>query len=360
MKRFLLSSFGILTILLIGCERNTTPLLSLNPKEPAITSNEYEWEIDTLQAPGAWQTSMMDIWGTDENNVYVVGHSDDYLYQAYHWDGSNWTPIDLRFPGHPSSLSEIYGFSETDIWAVGDEVHGVPINKRKDFIVHYDGADWELIKNVDAPVCLSVWGTSSNNLFVGCDSGVVLHYDGSAWEKQYTNSQANIVSIFGFNFKTIYAVGNEKDKQMPVDTSYYYFFKYYNGSWQTIDSAKRTIVLEPFKFGSSDLWGQNGTLYSIGYGLYLFQDKSWIPILNENIGLISIHGNNLNDIFAVGLFGYIFHFNGVEWYQYTQFKDRFIDNSGVWMHGDYVFIIGQPDRYSVILRGKRRKGGGAL
>ncbi len=357
MRRFINIIFLILIfILLFGCEKSKTPL---EPLSKYYTSHEYEWEIDTLEAPGAWQTIMTDIWGTDENNVYVVGHSDVLLYQAYHWDGMNWSPIDIRFPGHPSSLSEIYGFSETDIWAVGEEVHGVPITTRKNFIVYYNGSEWELIRNVDAPVCLSVWGTSSNNLFVGCDSGVVLNYDGSAWEKQYTNSQAGIVSISGFNSETVYAVGNEKDKQMPVDTSYYYFFKYDNEGWQTVDSAKRTIALEPFKFGSSDLWGQNGTLYSAGHGLYLFQGKLWNSILNENIGLISIHGNNLNDIFAVGLFGYIFHYNGLEWHQYYQFKDQFINNKGVWMHGDYVFIIGQSDNYSVILRGKRRKGSDA-
>ena len=347
-------------LIFISCERNKMPLIPLKSDEPEITSHEYEWVIDTLEAPGAWQTIMMDIWGTDENNVYVVGHSDDARYKAYHWDGLSWSPIEIRFPGHPSSLSEIHGFSETDIWAVGDEVHGVPITKREDFIVHYNGTEWELMKNIDAPVCSSVWGTSSDNLFVGCDSGIILHYDGNTWEKQSTNSPAQIVAICGLDENTIYAAGAANDKKPPEDTLAYYFFKYENGEWEIMNSAMRTIALEPFEFGYSDIWGQQGVIYSGGYGLYTLIEHPWKRILDDNIFVWAIHGINLNDIFAVGLFGYIFHYNGVEWYQYHQFNDKFINNKGVWMHDDYVFIIGQPDNYSVILRGKRKKGGGVF
>ncbi len=354
MKQFLLFSL-IIIFLFINCERNNTPLIPLQKSELKITSHEYEWVIDTLEAPGAWQTIMTDIWGTDENNVYVVGHSDDARYKAYHWNGKTWSPIEIRFPGHPSSLSEIYGFSESDIWAVGEEVHGVPITKREDFIIHYNGSEWELIKNINAPICLSVWGTSSNNLFVGCDSGIILHYDGNTWKKQYTKSPAQVVSIYGTSENAVYAAGAANDKEPPEDTLFYYFFKYENDQWEVMNFAIRTIAYEPFEFGFSDIWGQEGVIYSGGYGLYTLIGDHWERIFDDNIFVWAIHGNNLNDIFAVGLYGYIFHYNGVDWYQYTQFKDRFIDNSGVWMHGDYVFIIGQPDRYSVILRGKRKK-----
>ncbi len=343
-------------LLLLTCEKSTTPL---EPLSAQYTSHNYEWEIDTLDAPGAWQTSMLDIWGTDENNVYVVGHSDDSRYIAYHWDGIVWTPIDLRLLGHPASLSEIHGFSATDIWAVGYEVHGYPVISHEDFIVHYNGNQWNLIENVNAPWCFSVWGTSSNNLFVGSDSGIIIHYNGTSWIKKYTNSPTRILSIYGLNENIIYATGVAPDNRSPDDSISYYFYKYENGQWEIANSAVRTIALEPFEFGYSDIWGQKGIIYSGGYGLYQFLGNQWKRIFDDNIFIWSIHGNNINDIFAVGLFGYIFHYNGVEWHQYLQFMERFIFNAGVWMYGDYVFIIGQPDNYSVILRGKRHKGNGS-
>jgi len=352
----------ILTILFASCERDFSGITGFT-SSPPITSHEYEWEMDTLYAPTALQVIMSDIWGTDENNVYVVGHSDENKYQVWHWDGEKWENIDLFFPGYPYSLNAIYGFAGDDIWVVGTELHTYAPGMYKDFIAHYNGSQWELMKNIDAPWCFSVWGTSSNNLFVGSDSGIILHYNGSEWEKQYTGTMAGILSIFGFNENDLFAVGASHDKKPPIDTTYYYFFKYNSLKWKLINFYKRTIALEPRKFGHRTLWGVQNVLYSGGYGLYQYNNNEWFPIFDDNIFIWDIYGNHQNDIFAVGLFGYIFHYNGVDWYLYKQFLNKFINNKGVWMYGDYVFIIGQPpysqnwQGYSVILRGKRKRGG---
>lgn len=170
-----------LAMLLAACEKDKTPLSAENNN---YTSHDYEWEVDTLHAPDAFQVIMLGIWAMDKNNVWVVGHSDVNKYQAWLWNNNKWENQLLWFPGHPHSLNAIYGFSENDVWVVGVDYRNYPAINHRSLIAHYNGNNWKLIEEVDAPRCLSVWGSDPNNIFVGCDSGFVLYYDGSQWVKK--------------------------------------------------------------------------------------------------------------------------------------------------------------------------------
>lgn len=335
-----------LAILLAACEKNKTPL---SVDDNNYTSHNYEWEIDTLHAPDALQIMMSGIWGTDENNVWVVGHSDETKYQVWHWDGEKWENHYLLFPGHPHSLDAIYGFSKNDIWAVGTDIQNFPNIIHRSFIIHYNGVHWRHIENIDAPLSLSVWGDNPANLFVGCDSGIVLHYDRNNWTKQTTGTLSRIYSIQGFNSNQVYAAGYALD-QMPYDTTFYYFFEYDGISWKVLQAYIDYPFAPPGSFGYK-LWASpDGDLYSVGDdGLYLWQNNSWFRLRERNF--LTVNGTGWNNIFVGGYGNHLSHYNGKDWFLYNEISDNSIFVSNIWCNEKHVFVIGRPYFQSLIYRG---------
>ena len=136
-------------------------------------SHDFEWSIDTLAPQDADQISMFDIWGTDENNVWAVGHSNRRKYQIWHWDGQDWSNVEPNISGDRPSYYEIFGFAENDFWIVGG------VNIDTGYVLHYNG-NWGRMDGYELSFCLSIWGASSQNLFIGCNKGLIFKYDGGS------------------------------------------------------------------------------------------------------------------------------------------------------------------------------------
>lgn len=346
--RFILIS---LIALLFSCEKNKTPLSAENN---SYTSHDYEWEVDTLHASEALQVLMRGVWGTDENNVWVIGHSDETKYQVWHWEGTTWINLYLLFPGHPHSLTAIYGFSANDIWVVGTDFQNYPNTEFRSFIIHYNGTGWDLIEEVDAPWCFSVFGTSSNNLFVGSDSGLILHYDGHVWAKQSTNTRSQILSIWGFSQSEVYAAGLHHGNVQPIDSTFYYFYKYDGQNWTVLDSALDYPYAPKLSFGFH-LWGdEQNNLYSVGSdGLYKWEDNSWLRLRDET--LYAINGSRWNNLFVGGWMNQLLHFNGNDWFGYEAFLDNYKEISAIWCNENNTFVISLANNQSFIYRGNLKK-----
>lgn len=308
--------------------------------------------MDTIPIPpDAIQILLSDIWGTDSNNVWAVGHSDDIDYQIWHWDGLNWKWDYVErphFSGHRYSPWQIFGFSEKDFIIVGSEV----IHDRSSIIRYLDG-NWILYDEIDAPICRSIWAYNQNNVFVGCDSGIVLKYNGNNWVKGKTNTNAQILNLWGFNENSVFAQGIESD-QSPFDSSFYYLFIYDNYSWTTIDSFIATAYAPPRTFGTI-LWGSDiNNFYSGGYeGLYKYNGISWDLIIN-NVFIRSVFGTASNHVFAGGYNQVLYHYNGNAWHFYNELKvpdtwTKFFN--GIWCDDNSVFIISREGFQSFIYRG---------
>ena len=351
MKHILLF-LNLFLVLLFYCTKSKAPL---EPISKYYTSHNYEWTVDTLYAPGALQVLMHGIWGTDENNVWVVGHSDETKYQVWHWDGEKWENRYLLFPGHPHSLNAIYGFSESDIWCVGTDIQNYPDIKHRAFLIHYDGSGWRYVDGVDEPMALSIWGTNSSNLFVGCDSGLILHFNGSKWLEQKTGTISRLYSIQGFGPDQVFASGYHLDYKSPIDTLFYYFFEFNGSKWRVVDSFIDYPFAPPQRFGYI-LWASpEGKLYSVGEdGLYLWDHHSWTNI--KSIGdkqLFSINGTGWNNIFTAGPWNNVYHFNGESWHRFEYFDKYFFDAGfSFWCNDKYVFMTAQKGYNSYVIRGK--------
>ena len=232
----ILISFALIPILALKCTD------SIIDDGPVTNTPKFEWVTDTLWARDAQQIYMYDIWGTDKNNVWVVGHSDRTKYQIWQWDGQEWKSINPQIVGYRPSYSEIFGFSEEDFWIVGSCAHLFPGDSldTKGYILHYDGA-WKRIDNNNLPKCMSVWGTSSNNMYIGCYEGILLRYDGSNFYKYYSGVDAQIHSIWGIGDSIVYALGNK----IIVNQNYTSSIPYLSVMAFICRSSVRTRPLKP-------------------------------------------------------------------------------------------------------------------
>ena len=92
-------------------------------------------------------------------------------------------------------------------------------------------------------------------------------------------------------------------------------------------------------------------LYVCGEGAYENKFGVWNEISLYPVGTNSIRGNDINDIFIVGDFGAIFHFNGVGWQMLSTPSNK--GYSKVYVKGDIVAISGNYLGQGLIEIGRR-------
>lgn len=161
--------------------------------------NGNDWE--TINTPLDYLpiSSLFDIWGDSQGKIYVVGSSDAILQ----WDGSQWNIISIG-EMLPSCTNSIWGSNNQNIFMI--DGYG--------YIKHFDGKTLNVIKETDHSEVMSIWGTSSDNIYaVGRANfyASILHYNGNEWiemrtEKPLLNIWFN--DIWGVSKDDIYIVGD--------------------------------------------------------------------------------------------------------------------------------------------------------
>ncbi len=284
------------------------------------TSHDYTWEEFTIGDEG-YSNVLYDVWGTDEDNVYAVGNVtiNDTTYSVIHWDGNTWEPS--RKSG---ILRAVYGFSKEDIWAVGTSVN------------HYDGMTWHRIDNDDVVLhdnkeYTSIWGTSSDNLYLGNGWGKIVHWDGSKGSLEEVPSDIGILDIYGYSENFILAAGN--NFYLPG------IALEFNGTvWNIVQGIDYSYIsLESVYVRNSK------EVYYAGSGIIEYFGSRINHLTNlTRKSLYKIRGNKRTaDIFAVG-HQEILHFNGRDWKSYRDEIQMYDDITfyGLYLTNNKVFIVG--------------------
>jgi len=103
------------------------------------------------------------------------------------------------------------------------------------------------------------------------------------------------------------------------------------------------------------LWTNNGfPIYLSGDGIFENKNETWREInYGANKVIERIRGNTLNDIFAVGHFGTVTHFNGIDWRIYSELEMNGIYKS-LSVKENIIAIAGIEMGRAVIVLGVRR------
>ncbi len=348
-RRFYLLSLLFFTFyfVLSSCKNSTSPPTNNGPD---TTSHNFSWVIDTLEFPEhTSQIIPYGIWGSDTNDVWIVGHADYWRSRIWHWDGESWQP--WKESGLGVRPADITGFAKDDIWLCGGRIGDQPLIKT---IQHWDGNSWNIVQHNIETHIMSIWGSSSQNLYFGLYDGRIAHYDGNSFEIINTNTNSQITHITGDLDNNVYAIGSKSDST----GQHHWIFKIENTSFKVLNYYYNTADNGPLPFPSHDINIIDNYIYGVnGKTVYYLDDKNvWNPVFEpyKSSGAWQINGSSINNIFISGYRGRnIFHYNGSTWSDFDEINDNLLFyGTGIQVFNNHVFLIGYNDK-ALILRGKR-------
>jgi hypothetical protein len=294
----------------------------------AATNFNYTWQEFAFGEPGS---VLYDVWGTDENNVYSCGViiMGDTVYGVMCWDGKEWKPVKRN-----GGLFAIFGFSETDFWAVGGGVW------------HYNGLEWEEYTFRDPVITnnisyKSVWGTSSNNLYMGSGGGKIVRWDGSHAEIVFTNSDiVHVNDLDGYASDFIIGVGTGMVPPLLA-------VKYDGTSWNDLP------ISSDLSLNSLSIATRNH-IYFGGDGVFEMNRNSFLRIQSFGYYIWGIKYNKQTGVtVASGAFDGVYIHNGMEWRDYRGHISS--DNSrysGIFIANNTIFCVGSTTSEAKIIIGK--------
>ncbi|MFA3784183.1 hypothetical protein ABRY23_14075 [Melioribacteraceae bacterium 4301-Me] len=306
-----------ISIWLILNSCNSNPVI---PPEIQPGRRDYVWEIDTLDMPMNWLSS---IWGSSPQDVWAVGAGGTEYDRLWHYDGSKWSAYKKEWINIGGET--LYGFSANDVWMGGSGGWGD--GQGAAAIWHYDGSKWSknFVYNVEGAYRSEVddiWGDRPDDIYAcgtigylvdGKDvwRGFILYYNGSTWKeiiKADFNSQfltirkeQNII----FNKVYVFAL---RTSQIASDTVSFYELKLDSNEIKEIYSAPESQIV----FGN--IHYINGKVYFlIGQDVYRYIIGSFVKqfsLAYPNFGY-QFYGRNVKDIFLRMRDG-LAHYNGTD------------------------------------------------
>lgn len=191
-------------------------------------------------------------------------------------------------------VMDFLGFAPDDLYAVSGGT-----------ILHWDGAAWTALDYggaIDPDDLVALWGTSGSDLWAGGGlNGQVFHFDGTTWTS-YTTQSVEVTDLWGSSSTDVYAAG-------------IFGLSHFDGStWSAVTDPVAADAEGVYGFAADDVWvvGDFGTLAH-------FDGASWTSQLPDdedfNADHVKIWGAAPDDVWAVGDFGSISHWNGSSWSQ---------------------------------------------
>jgi hypothetical protein len=145
----------------------------------------------TLSVPSGG--ALYSVHGSGPDDVWAVG----YQGLVEHWDGTKWSELHID---SSSYLRAVWAAAPNDVWAIAYSMH--------DAVWHWDGSTWmSSLALSSAPYGL--WGSASNDVWVGTDDGKMSHWDGAAWTSVTTpaTSLGGLRAISGSGKNDVWAAG---------------------------------------------------------------------------------------------------------------------------------------------------------
>ena len=185
------------------------------------------------------------------------------------------------------------------------------------------------------------------------DGGNIRHYDGVVWRRLVSGTTIDIVDIWGgtnaqTEEQTVLALASRR-AQVPQAKKLLQI----QGTTVTAisDSGLRT--------GLDGIWFVPGKKYYVsGDGLFFvnqvgapWQTDTTQPLIYK----YAVRGNDVNDVFVVGAFGLVSHYNGSTWKQYMGGELPSFSGSyyKVAVRKDFVIAVGYIGEKAIVLRGRR-------
>jgi hypothetical protein len=331
---------------LLGCRHSTEP----PPPGPDTTSHNFVWTMQTL-GDGA-SSYLNDVAIINDTLAYAVGaiykmdstgHLESQSYNIVIWNGRQWETGRIWFnticglqskTAYPAS--SLYTFGENDIW----------ISMDGDQVAHWDGSSQT--GTTCMPISFSIkklWGEDPSSVYAVGNGGNILHYTKGAWQNLSSGTATDIIDIWGIVNRS-----GQPEAYCAVSS----FFTGGDRKILTITNQGKvdTLNWSPQRDLGS-VWTCDGTtIYACGDGLFRYSSGSWTQIPTTYYSHC-VRGNNNNDVFVVGDYGFCSHYNGESWHTYTEFASSDVRYGSVAIKGNLVIMVGDDAGKAIITVGKR-------
>lgn len=283
------------------------------------TSHNFIWKLDTLGTPGS-QVMTMDL--LSEDNIWVGGKfykTDlfdsewDTVYNAMHWDGTDWTFH--RIPATPwydlkgtvyDEIRAIKIFSDSDIW----------FSAELGTMVHWDGKAFKsyiLNKYQRSGTIYTIKAVSSSKMYLGGDNGSLTFWNGSSFSKIETGTALDLRNMAGYGDSLLIGFSEESIvgiqpviKILNTKTNQLSDFRIRqfpsNALFMLWYDQRMKII-----FISTGEGIYTAGLTDQAFGKFYFQTKYE--------AIFAFIGNSGTDLFLAGAFNFLAHYNGSTWKQ---------------------------------------------
>ena len=312
------------------------------------TSSNFSWQTFTFGA--ALTSHLSDICIVNDTLIYATGEI--YLYDStgkieptsYNlakWNGHSWQFLRMQFylncgqqlvDGTPTTA--VFALNDKEIW-IASETSRMTI---------WDGT--YQINNMCLPVSVSkIWAANANEIYTVGVGGQMGYYTNGDWQKLNSGTNIQIFDIWGItnsitNLTEIFTVSSDifyKDQR-----------RIFLMNSTSVDSLPTPAGPDLYTVWAAS----NRLIYVGGSGLWRYASGNWNKVsLVPGAVVISVRGNAANDVFAVGTFGLLAHFNGVSWKLYDGVSDATFGS--VCIKGNMLAAVGEKYGTAVVIIGKR-------
>jgi hypothetical protein len=319
----------------------------LNVTTMDTTSHNFTWQAWTF---GEHSSSVLyDVAIINENSIYAVGEiymndslgqPDPQPYGVARWNGTDWTLI--KVPYHDFNQTEKYPGPLFSIAIIEDEIYVVSYAN----LLKWNGSDWEEVAffmeqiPFDGQV-LKMWGLDQNNIYCVGRSGAIYHYFGIGWQKLESGTDVDIQDIWGIDYGSsnsfiLCAASNAIEpgehkilrinNSNSVDTISWFYNRRVNSVWME---------------SKHQLFACGDGMFISGY-VGIWKQQELTAVFKERV-----RGKARNDLFVVGGFGLLAHYNGVTWREYPEASAALIYTS-LDFKSDLMVTVGYTQTKAVI------------
>ncbi len=261
-------------------------------------AHAFTWQ--QLSIPG--EASLTGVWVFGENDIYILGSS------LWHYDGATFTLVNILDRTHHTMLNGaladdgLFAFSKSDFWITsfgGEALHTS------------DGKNCDDYRFGGVNAC---WGTSSSDMFFVGNGGSIFHFDGASFVNMNSITTKDLRSVWGTSSSDVWATGWNSSTGQSI-------LLHYDGISWAEDVFSTSGKANQYAIGSvwaCDSMGHTITVISGTRVFHKTDNGNWRADTSEvgnslgggNYVGIGTSGVSSTDLFAVGGWGFVSHWNG--------------------------------------------------
>ncbi|MBS4033653.1 MAG: hypothetical protein KGZ85_04240, partial [Ignavibacterium sp.] len=312
------------------------------------TSHNFTWQTFTF---GDHSNSILrDVVVIDENNIYAagtiylndsLGQVDPHPYTIAYWNEQNWLFKKIYDTNNQliPSIRGIKAFSLTDIWLADGGIH------KWDGISDQANISFDRISLIggeeNGQSVNGFYGTSPDNLFGFGWKGMITKYNIDSWQKMQSNTEVDLLDIWGNPEGTVWACGYTGDYATTV------LLRYDGTIWNKVYEGNSSNQNNNEYIGpTSGIWTNSKFFtYVASWGkIYRQPNDNILNIkrLTPNFSDVAfaMRGTDHNNIFIAGQDGLVGHYNGVTYTEFNELKENAKNYLGVAVKDNIAVAVG--------------------